>query len=139
MSLAEASGFAGVSAPWSAAGWWEDRCGSAARQRRVLESHGYRYFSWSVGGEGQLSVRVDREKLCGEMRLEGTYVIATDQERLSPLEIVQAYKELAGVERAFRESKDFLPASGGRTSLWWRCPFYSTGHWRRVWQRLGWS
>jgi transposase len=80
----------------------------AAAQRIVSESHGYRYFRWSVGGEGQLSVRVDREKLRREMRLEGTYVIATDQELLSPLEIVQAYKELAGVERAFRESKDFL-------------------------------
>lgn len=80
----------------------------AAAQRIVSESHGYRYFSWILSDEGQLSVRVDREKLRREMRLEGTYVIATDHKHLLPLEVVQAYKELAGVERAFRESKDFL-------------------------------
>lgn len=80
----------------------------AAAQRIVSESHGYRYFSWSVGDDGRFSVWVDREKLRREMRLEGTYVIATDQEHLSAVEVVNAYKELSGVERAFRESKDFL-------------------------------
>lgn len=80
----------------------------AAAQRILSQSHGHRYFSWTLTPEGEFEVRVDREKLRSEMRVEGTYVIATDQEHLSPLEVVQAYKELAGVERAFRESKDFL-------------------------------
>lgn len=80
----------------------------AAAQRILSESHGYRYFSWSVSPEGALEVWLDREKFRREMRLEGTWVIGTDQEDLSALEVVEAYKQLAGVERAFRESKDFL-------------------------------
>lgn len=80
----------------------------AAAQRLISQSHGYRYFSWSLEDDGRLSVWLDRDKLRREMRLEGTYVIATNHERLAAVEVVQAYKELAGVERAFRESKDFL-------------------------------
>lgn len=80
----------------------------AAIKRIVSESHGYRYFSWSVDSNGQFSVWVDREKLRCELRLEGTYIIATDQEHLSPVEVVKVYKELADVERVFRESKHFL-------------------------------
>lgn len=80
----------------------------AAAQRIVSRSHGHRYFSWDVAGDGQFSVWLDRDKLRRELRLEGTYIIATDQERLSAVAVVEAYKQLAGVERAFRESKDFL-------------------------------
>jgi transposase len=80
----------------------------AAVERILSQSHGYRYFSWSVSPEGTFEVWLAREKLRREMRLEGTWVIATDQDDLTALEVVEAYKQLAGVERAFRESKDFL-------------------------------
>lgn len=80
----------------------------AAAQRIMAESHAYRYFFWKLTPEGALQVGVDREKLRVEIEVEGTYVIATDQKDLTPLQVVNAYKELAGVERVFRESKDLL-------------------------------
>jgi transposase len=80
----------------------------AAAQRIVSQSHGERYFSWALTEEGVFEAGIDRKKLRIEKRLEGTYVIATDQRGLSAQEIIQAYKDLAEVERVFRESKDFL-------------------------------
>jgi hypothetical protein len=43
-----------------------------------------------------------------EQAYEGKYVIQTEEPELSPVEAVQAYKELSEVERAFRELKDVI-------------------------------
>jgi transposase len=43
-----------------------------------------------------------------EWGYEGKYVIRTEEPHLTPVEAVQAYKELSEVERAFHELKDVI-------------------------------
>ena len=54
--------------------------------------------------DGRFSFRRDAEKIAEEARLDGLYVIRTSvpAEQLNAGETVQAYKDLARVERAFR-------------------------------------
>ena len=54
--------------------------------------------------DGRFGFRRDLEKIAGEARLDGLYVIRTSvpAEQLDPGQTVQAYKDLARVERAFR-------------------------------------
>jgi transposase len=80
-----------------------------ARAGRILkEHHGSRYFSWAVTPEGQFRFWVDRRKLREEFRVEGTYLLKTNDPTLGIVEAVTAYKELQTVERAFRDLKDVL-------------------------------
>jgi transposase len=55
-------------------------------------------------GDGRFSFRRDAEKIAEEARLDGFYVIRTSvpAEQLDAPQTVQAYKDLARVERAFR-------------------------------------
>jgi hypothetical protein len=48
------------------------------------------------------------KSLSHEKRIEGKYVIATAEKSLSVLEAMAIYKDLADVERGFRQLKDVL-------------------------------
>ena len=80
-----------------------------ARAQAILRSgHGHRYFAWEVTPQGQFAFWLDRGKLREELRLEGTYLLQTNDPTLTPLQAVAAYKELQTVEHAFRDLKDTL-------------------------------
>lgn len=80
-----------------------------ARAGAVLSAHhGYRYFAWRLTPTGQFAFTVDRAKLRAERRVEGTYLLQTNDLSLDALQIVAAYKELQTVERAFRELKGIM-------------------------------
>jgi transposase len=80
-----------------------------ARVARILHRHhGYRYFAWQLHPHQGFQFWVDRTKLREERRLEGTYLLATNDPTLTPLQAVAAYKELQTTERAFRDLKDTL-------------------------------
>jgi transposase len=80
-----------------------------ARAGRILaEHHGHRYFAWALGPAGQFRFWVDRAKLRAERRVEGTYILQTNDLTLEPLQLVAAYKDLQMVEHAFRCLKDVL-------------------------------
>lgn len=75
---------------------------------KILKSnHGHRYYDWElVEGEFRYfehPVHFQREKA-----LEGKYLIQTEEKDLSPVEAVQAYKELSEVENGFRKLKDVI-------------------------------
>jgi transposase len=55
----------------------------------------------------RLDWSIDTEKVAHERRFDGCYIISTDVEkaRMNALEVVNAYKSLAFVERAFRNLK----------------------------------
>ena len=69
---------------------------------------GKRYFTCEIDASGQLLYRVKQRVLDYEPRLDGTTVLRTNNEALSDEEVVARYKELAQVERAFRDLKSFI-------------------------------
>jgi transposase len=80
-----------------------------ARAGAILaEHHGHRYFAWRLEPDGQFRFWVDRAKLRAERRVEGTFLLQTNDPTLTPLQLVAAYKDLQTVERAFRALKDVL-------------------------------
>jgi hypothetical protein len=80
-----------------------------ARAGAILtEDHGHRYFAWALTPDGRFRFWVDRAKLRAERRLEGTYLLQTNDPTLDALQAVAAYKDLQTVERAFRCLKDVL-------------------------------
>jgi transposase len=80
-----------------------------ARVASILRRHhGSRYFRWHVDPQGGFHFWVDRARLREELRLEGTYLLQTNDPTLTSLQAVAAYKELQTVEHAFRNLKDTL-------------------------------
>lgn len=80
-----------------------------ARASTILQAHhGYRYFTWALTPQGAFRFWVDRAKLRAERRVEGTYLLQTNEPSLEPVQVVAAYKDLQRIERAFRYLKDVL-------------------------------
>ena len=80
------------------------RVGRDANRRKV-EKH----FEITVADDG-ISWSRRKERIAEEARLDGVYVIRTslDADAMGAEEAVEAYKGLAGVERAFRNAKSDL-------------------------------
>lgn len=70
--------------------------------------HGNRYFAWALTPDGRFRYGVDRAKLRAERRVEGTYILQTNEPTLDALRAVAVYKELQTVEHGFRTLKDIL-------------------------------
>jgi hypothetical protein len=69
--------------------------------------HGYRYFDWQLDG-GALEYSESETRLGREKKIEGKYVIMTNEKGLSVLDAVAMYKELTDVESGFRQLKDVM-------------------------------
>jgi transposase len=82
-----------------------EKIGAAAA--RILSRHrGQRYYGWEVK-EGELHY-FEHSNLEREKAYEGKYLIQTEEQYLTPIETVEAYKELSELERAFRSLKDVI-------------------------------
>jgi len=80
-----------------------------ARAGTILRTYrGHRYFAWHLTPDGQFRFTLDRAKLRTERRVEGTYLLQTNERALDVPQTVAAYKELLMVERAFRELKGLM-------------------------------
>jgi transposase len=78
-----------------------------AAERILGKNHGQRYYSYQLNADGTF-VFSECKSLSHEKRIEGKYVIATAEKSLDVLEAVAIYKDLAEVERGFRQLKDVL-------------------------------
>jgi len=87
-----------------------------ARVGKVLAKYKMgKFIGWSIDADQAhatsrnhcLRWSIDTEKVAHEKRFDGCYIISTDVEeaRLNTLEVVNAYKSLTFVERAFRNLK----------------------------------
>lgn len=86
-----------------------DRTKIGARAGACLAAHhGARYFAWQLTADGRFRYWVDRAKLRAERRIEGTYILQTNEPSLDALRTVEVYKDLQVVERGFRTLKDVL-------------------------------
>ena len=77
------------------------RAGKVVNKYKVAK-----HFDIEVG-DASFSYRLREDRIAAEAALDGVYVIRTSEseERLGDEEAVRAYKDLAGVERAFRSMK----------------------------------
>ncbi len=78
----------------------------AAAARILSRHHGQRYYGWKL--EGGEFVYFESANLEREKAYEGKYLVQTEEQGLTPVEAVAAYKELSEVERAFRLLKDVI-------------------------------
>jgi transposase len=78
-----------------------------AAERLLGKNHGQRYYAYNVSADGVFEF-TECKSLAHEKRIEGKYVIATSEKSLSVIEAVAIYKDLADVERGFRQLKDVL-------------------------------
>jgi transposase len=83
-----------------------EKIGEAAG-RILARHHGHRYYGWALQ-DGRFRFVEHPVHFAREQAYEGKYVIRTEEPHLTPVEAVQAYKELSEVERAFRELKDVI-------------------------------
>ncbi len=80
-----------------------------ARAGAILRAYrGHRYFTWRLEPDGQVRFTLDRAKLRAARRVEGTYLLQTNDRALDTVQTVASYKELLMVERAFRELKGMM-------------------------------
>ena len=79
----------------------------AAVERALQRHYGYRYYAWDLK-KGTLHITEHPVRLAQEKKYEGKYLLQTDQAAITAVEAVQQYKQLAEVERAFRNMKDPL-------------------------------
>ena len=83
-----------------------DKIGAAAAHK-LSRHHGHRYFAWELP-HGKFCFFEHPLHLTREKALEGKYVIQTEEQNLSALEVVARYKELNEVERGFAHLKGLL-------------------------------
>ena len=83
-----------------------EKIGEAAA-RILSRNHGSRYYGWKLE-QGVFHYFEHPAHLGPEKELEGKYVIQTEERDLSPVQAVEAYKDLSEVERSFREIKDLI-------------------------------
>jgi transposase len=87
-----------------------------ARVGKILAKYKMgKFIHWSINPDPAHSISrhhclrwsIDTEKVAHERRFDGCYIISTDVEkaRMNSLEVVNAYKSLTFVERAFRNLK----------------------------------
>ena len=74
----------------------------------ALDKTNRKYFSYSSSKDGLFSYSLIEKVLEEEERLDGIFIIKSTAFDLSPEELIRQYKNLTGVEKAFKEIKDFL-------------------------------
>jgi transposase len=78
------------------------------RVAKILRTHRVtRYIRWELV-EGKFEYRVDLDYLRQQRRLDGIYVLVSNDSTLSATSIVEAYRQLYEVENAFRVLKSLV-------------------------------
>ena len=78
------------------------------RATKILSQHkSARYLTYEAA-PGVLSFRLDRDQYRQQRRHDGIFVLETNHPHLSTAEVVQSYRQLMEVERAFRVLKSLV-------------------------------
>lgn len=73
--------------------------------KALLKKNTFKYFDFKVS---PFEYHLKQEVIAKEEILDGKYILKTNVKELSMQEIIQSYKNLSCVERAFRSIKDFI-------------------------------
>lgn len=80
-----------------------------ARAARIMtRNKGSRYYDWRLSTKGEFEYFQHPVNFEQEKKIEGKYLIQTEEKNLTPVEAVAEYKELSEVERGFRSLKDVI-------------------------------
>ena len=80
-----------------------------ARAARILtRNKGSRYYDWRLSSKGEFEYFEHPVNFELEKKIEGKYLIQTEERNLTAVEAVAEYKELSEVERGFRSLKDII-------------------------------
>jgi transposase len=75
----------------------------------LRHKHGRRLIGYTADEkDGRLSYWIKEESIKIEEALDGVYILRTEEQRMSAKEVIEAYKDLTDVERAFRTMKSAL-------------------------------
>ncbi|NTV19432.1 MAG: IS1634 family transposase [Bacteroidales bacterium] len=75
----------------------------------LRHNQGKRLIDYEIKEEtGHLSYWLKEESVCLEDALDGVYVLRTGNDKMKAIEIIESYKDLIEVERAFRTMKSVL-------------------------------
>lgn len=74
----------------------------------LSRNQGHRYFDWRISKQGGFEYFEHPVYLEREKKIEGKYLIQTEEKELDAAEAVKQYKELSEVERGFRSLKDVI-------------------------------
>lgn len=77
-------------------------------ERALRKNKGYRYFSYTIPGEGKFDYFLDEKKMQAETLREGRYLLTTNHPFMPAEEAVAHYKDLSDIEAGFRELKDVI-------------------------------
>jgi transposase len=80
----------------------------AAASAKIATLRTKRYFTFVAPGNGHFEFELQDEEITKQAALDGYYFLQTDATDLDASEILQAYKTLQRVERAFRNLKDVI-------------------------------
>jgi len=89
-------------------GQLKDREKILKRATLALDKTNRKYFHYSSSKDGLFSYSLRRKVLQEEEILDGIFIIKSTAFDLLPEELIRQYKNLSGVETAFKEIKDFL-------------------------------
>src|SRR5215831_1555446 len=78
------------------------------RVTKILTSHKCARYLTYEAADGQLSFRLDRDQYRQQRRHDGVFVLETNHPTLTTAEVVQSYRQLMEVERAFRVLKSLV-------------------------------
>lgn len=80
----------------------------AAASAKLARLSTRRYFTFAAPGDGHFEFHLHDQELTRQAALDGYYFLQTDATDLDASEILEAYKTLQRVERAFRNLKDLI-------------------------------
>jgi len=89
-------------------GQLKDREKILKRATLALDKTNRKYFQYSSSKDGLFSYSLRRKVLQEEEILDGIFIIKSTAFDLLPEELIRQYKNLSGVETAFKEIKEFL-------------------------------
>lgn len=76
-------------------------------EHKVLEALGEAKRIFTFSFKGGFSYAIDKEAFEFEKKIAGKYVLVTNNQKLSPDAVLSIYKQLAEIERNFRQVKSF--------------------------------
>lgn len=80
----------------------------ASASAKLAKLRTKRYFRFEAQGDGQFEFHLRDDEVTKQATLDGYYFLQTDATDLEASEILEAYKTLQRVERAFRNLKDTI-------------------------------
>lgn len=93
---------------WEAGRLEDEQAAIESATRKLVQLDAHKFFRVRVTKAGALQIEERQDRLAREARLDGVFLLQSSAKEMAATAIVEAYKQLVSVERAFRTLKSFL-------------------------------